>query len=110
MREALAALIGSIGLGAMVFPSGQALLDDPACATIRCLISDVQMPGISGPELHRRLRAEGLSIPTILITAYPDELARHQALLDGVRCYLTKPLDEEHLLACIRSAVARAGG
>jgi CheY-like chemotaxis protein len=66
-----------------------------------CLITDVQMPGMTGLELHRRLLAAGKTIPTILITAYPDDSAREGALEDGVVCYPSKPFDENELLACI---------
>jgi FixJ family two-component response regulator len=65
----------------------------------------VQMPGMTGLELHRRLVASGRPIPTILITAYPDERMRAQALNAGVICYLTKPFNESELLACIHSAL-----
>jgi CheY-like chemotaxis protein len=63
------------------------------------------MPGMTGPELHNRLVASGAPIPTILITAYPDERARERALQAGVLCYLAKPFDEDDLIACIRSVV-----
>lgn len=70
-----------------------------------CLIADVHMPGMTGLELHRHLMASGKTIPTILITAYPDDSVRERALGDGVVCYLTKPFEENDLLACIRSSV-----
>ena len=59
---------------------------------------DVQMPGMTGIELHRRLKRLGYTIPTILITAYPDGVARDQALTDGVICYLSKPFDNDSLI------------
>jgi CheY-like chemotaxis protein len=63
------------------------------------------MPGMTGLELHRHLIASGKTIPTILITAYPDDGARQRALGAGVVCYLSKPFDENDLLACIRSSL-----
>jgi DNA-binding response OmpR family regulator len=67
---------------------------------------------MTGFELHDRLVASGEPIPTILITAFPDERARERALQAGVICYLTKPFSEDDLLACIRSTFGRrdAGG
>jgi FixJ family two-component response regulator len=65
----------------------------------------VQMPGISGLDLHRRLVSAGKAIPTILITAYPDEKMRTRALKAGVLCYLIKPFDEQQLIACIRTVM-----
>ncbi|HJY47872.1 MAG TPA: response regulator, partial [Stellaceae bacterium] len=59
------------------------------------------MPGMTGLDLHRHLVASGKTIPTILITAYPDDSLRARALGDGVVCYLSKPFDENELLACI---------
>ena len=71
--------------------------------------ADVQMPGMTGLELHRQLMASGKTIPTILITAYPDDSARERALGDGVVGYLSKPFDENDLLACVRSSLAADG-
>jgi FixJ family two-component response regulator len=54
------------------------------------------------------LTGSGYDLPTILITAYPDDSARVQALRQGVVCYLAKPIDEEDLLGCVQSALQRA--
>jgi FixJ family two-component response regulator len=64
---------------------------------------------MTGLDLHRRLVAAGRSIPTILITAYPNDSVWSRALNDGVISYLTKPCDERDLLLSIRSALADAG-
>jgi FixJ family two-component response regulator len=63
------------------------------------------MPGMTGVELHRRLVKLGYAIPTILITAYPDQTVRDRALRDGVVCYLSKPVDDRDLERCLRSAL-----
>jgi FixJ family two-component response regulator len=70
-----------------------------------CLVADVHMPGMTGVELHRHLVDAGYAIPTILVTAYPDEVVRDRALKDGIVCYLSKPVDDDHLERCLRSAV-----
>jgi len=67
------------------------------------------MPGMTGVELHSRLSELGYSIPTILITAYPDDSVRTRALAEGVVCYLSKPFDREALLGCIRTALEQTG-
>jgi FixJ family two-component response regulator len=72
---------------------------------VSCLIADMQMPGMTGLELHNRLVTSGEPIPTVLITAFPDERARERALQAGVVGYLTKPFSENELLAYIRSAL-----
>ena len=63
------------------------------------------MPAMTGLELHRRLIEKGHAIPTILVTAYPDIDVRTRALKDGVVCYLRKPVDENHLMRCLRAAL-----
>ena len=68
------------------------------------------MPAMTGIELHRRLADLGYGIPTILITAFPDESVRARALTDGVICYLVKPFDDEDLLRCIRLAIGDPSG
>jgi FixJ family two-component response regulator len=62
---------------------------------------------MTGVELHGRLIKLGYSIPTILVTAYPDEVVRDRALKNGVVCYLSKPVDDEELERCLRSALKR---
>ena len=63
------------------------------------------MPGITGVELHRHLVDAGYAIPTILVTAYSDEIVRDRALKDGIVCYLGKPVDDDSLERCLRSAL-----
>lgn len=105
LREALTGLMKSLGYRVIAFPSAEAFLNSKRRNSTACLIADVQMDGMSGPELHRSLVAAGQPIPTILITAYPDESVRMRALQAGVRGYLTKPFSEEELLTCIHSAL-----
>jgi FixJ family two-component response regulator len=69
------------------------------------LIADVHMPAMTGVELHRYLIKIGYAIPTILVTAYPNDVDRVRALNDGVVCYLRKPIDEQHLIRCLRAAL-----
>jgi FixJ family two-component response regulator len=105
MREAIRGLMKSLGYTAVAFASAEEFLSSCQIPRTSCLITDVQMPGITGLELHHRLLAAGKIIPTILITAYPDDSARERALGDGVVSYLSKPFDENDLLICIRSSL-----
>ena len=105
VREALTSLVRSLGYGAIAFECAEDLLKSKRRRHVSCLIADVQMPGMTGPELHHRLVSTGGPIPTILITAFPDERARERALQAGVICYLAKPFSEDDLLACIRSTL-----
>ena len=105
MREAIRGLMRSLGYKAQAFRSAEEFLTSRQVPHTSCLIADVQMPGMTGLELHRHLVASGKTIPTILITAYPDDSVRERALRDGVVGYLSKPFDENDLLACIRSSL-----
>jgi FixJ family two-component response regulator len=96
----------SLGYTAQTFASAEEFLNSCQVPRTSCLIADVQMRGITGLELHRHLVASGKTIPTILMTAYPDDAVRERALQDGVVCYLSKPFDENDLLACIRSSLS----
>jgi FixJ family two-component response regulator len=106
VREALTSLIRSLGYAAVAFGRAEDLLKSRRRHSLSCVVADVQMPGMTGFELHNRLVASGKPIPTILVTAFPDDRARERALQSGVICYLTKPFSEDDLLACIRSALA----
>jgi FixJ family two-component response regulator len=105
VREALTSLVRSLGYVAMAFECAEDLLKSTRRRNVSCVIADVQMPGITGLELHNRLVTSGKPIPTILITAFPDERSRERALQAGVIGYLIKPFSEDDLLACIRSSL-----
>ena len=107
-REALQGLMTSMGFRVEAFSSALDFLARTNIRDTSCLIVDVHMPRMTGVELHRRLVESGYAIPTILITAYPDESVRVRAMADGVIGYLTKPCDSEELLACVSSALERA--
>jgi FixJ family two-component response regulator len=104
-RESLRRLMRSLGYSVEAFPSAADFLASPRLVETACLIADVHMPAMTGLELHRRLIDAGYAIPTILVTAYPDEDVRARALKDGVVCYLRKPVDEKHLMRCLRAAL-----
>jgi FixJ family two-component response regulator len=108
MREAIEGLMRSLGFDAQAFSSADDFLMFPDLSRTACLVTDIHMPGMSGLDLHRRLIALGNSIPTVLITAYPDENARGRGFGAGIIGYLTKPFDEQDLLDCILSALPRA--
>ena len=106
VRDSLVGLVRSIGLEVRSFECAPAFLASPSLEETACVIADVHMPHMTGPELHEQLVGQGRAIPTILITAYPDDHVRARALADGVLCYLAKPLDDDALIGCVRSALA----
>jgi FixJ family two-component response regulator len=105
IREATEARMKSLGFGARTFSSALDFLASPGIEDTSCMVADIHMPQMTGVELHRRLIDLGYAIPTILITAYPDEDVRARALADGVICYLVKPFEDEDLLHCIHLAL-----
>ena len=104
-RESMRKLVMLLGYTVEAFPSAADFLASRHLPETACLVADVHMPGMTGLELHRHLVDAGYAIPTILVTAYPDEVVRNRALKDGVVCYLSKPVDDNHLERCLRSAL-----
>jgi FixJ family two-component response regulator len=100
-------LVKSLGYTVAVFPSAAEFLASPRFAATDCLVADVHMPEMTGVELFMHLIETGKGIPTILVTAYPDDRVQERVLSEGVRCYLRKPLEETELIDCLHSAVAR---
>jgi FixJ family two-component response regulator len=106
-RDSMRRLLKSLGYSAAVFPSAAAFLASPQVGATACLIADIQMPVMTGIQLYRHLVDAGHRIPTILITAYPHDGDREHMLKLGVKCYLRKPLVENDLIGCLRSAFTR---
>jgi FixJ family two-component response regulator len=107
-RATIADLMQAMGFTIEAFSSAVDFLASPNVRHTSCLIVDVHMPRMTGTELHSHLVGSGYDIPTILITAYPDDCTRAWALGHGVVGYLTKPIEEEVLLGCVESALQRA--
>jgi FixJ family two-component response regulator len=104
-RESMKRLMRSLGYRVEVFASAADFLASPHLGETACLIADVNMPGMTGAELHRHLRDSIYEIPTILVTADADDDVGSRALQDGIICYLRKPVDEKHLKRCILAAL-----
>jgi len=104
-RESLRKLVMLFGYTVEAFPSAADFLASRLLPETTCLVADVHMPGMTGVELYRHLIDAGYAIPTILVTAYPDEVVRDRALKDGVVCYLSKPVDDDALERCLRTAL-----
>ena len=105
VREGMMDLFKAMGFNVVTHSSAADFLNSDLLHRTSCLITDVQMPRMSGLELHNRLVRSGNAIPTILITAYPDDRDRSHALQAGVTCYLVKPFTYNDLLACVRTAL-----
>jgi FixJ family two-component response regulator len=104
-RDSMRRLMNSLGYNVETFSSAANFIASPRLIEAACLIADVHMPAMTGIELSKLLIEAGHTIPTILVTAYPNEGERARALNDGVVCYLRKPVDEEQLKRCLRTAL-----
>src|ERR1700730_13622857 len=109
IRNTTKDLLESAGFAAAVFARAASLLKSRRLSQVCCLIADMRMPKMTGLELHRHLVASNRAIPTILMTAYPDERAQAQATKANVVCYLIKPFAADEMLACVRCALRRHG-
>lgn len=107
VREALSSLIRSVGLRVEVFASAREYLRAKAPEGPACLVLDVRLPGLSGMELQRDLAAVGNPIPIIFITGHGDIPMSVRAMKAGATEFLTKPFQDDDLLAAIRQAIAR---
>jgi FixJ family two-component response regulator len=105
VREGVLDLIKAMGFIAKAFERAEDFLKSNCIRSTSCLIADMRMPGMTGLELYKRLVETGSIIPTILITAFPDDRDRARALRAGVVCYLAKPFKDDDLLECVRSAL-----
>src|SRR5262249_57225787 len=104
-RRATARLLRLAGFSAYAFASAKEFLSSPRLNDTSCLISDVQMPGMSGVELQEYLIAHGHRTPMVFVTAFPEEQIRQQAMNGGAICFLSKPFDEARLLECVERAL-----
>jgi FixJ family two-component response regulator len=105
VRESMETLMRSLGYRVEAFASAADFLASPRLAETACLIADVNMPAMTGIELYRHLSDAGRAIPTILVTAYPNDVDRIHALTDGVVCYIRKPVNEQQLKRCLHAAL-----
>ena len=108
VRKALERLLRSLGHNASTFGSAEDFLKSEKLHDTSCLITDVQMPGLTGIDLQDRLIAEGHRIPIIFMTAHPDENVRARAMKAGAVGFLLKPVDANHLIGCLDKALNKA--
>jgi FixJ family two-component response regulator len=109
VRESLEGLFKSVGFRVEAFALAVDFLNSKALHATDCLILDVRMPGMSGPELQRQLIASQRSIPIIFITAHGDDAVRARVLGDGAVDCLLKPFNEDVLLNAVNAALGQAG-
>ena len=107
VSEALEALLQAMGHSVMTFECGEDLLASPALPQVSCVITDIQLRGMSGLDLQERLRAAGHHIQFIVVTAFPDERVRERALKLGAVAFLLKPVRKADLVAALARAIGQ---
>jgi FixJ family two-component response regulator len=107
IRNATQDLLNAAGFSTFTFENAKSFLGSPLRARVACLVADMRMPGMTGLELHEHLATSGAGIPTVIITAHPQELTRDRARDAGITCFLTKPFTPDELLECVREALTR---
>jgi two-component system response regulator FixJ len=110
VRDSLTFLLRTVGIEVQSYPSAGAFLDAVAGAQLKCVITDVRMPGMSGIDLLRRLRELKIDVPVIVITGHGDVPLAVEAMKIGAADFLEKPFDDDTLLASVRSALERQNG
>ena len=104
IRESLPDLLRQLGFAARTFPSGEAFLTSDVVDATNCLILDVTMPGMSGPDVNRELTSRKHRIPTIFITASDDKTLRPRLLAEGAVDVLFKPFSDAALVDALNAA------
>lgn len=105
VRTAVSSLVRSLGFKVCTFASAQEFLSSPILEQTSCLVSDIQMPGMSGLELQKELIARQSRIPIIFITAFPEDGVRRRAEAAGCIGFLSKPFDGQAMIEYLNTAL-----
>jgi FixJ family two-component response regulator len=105
VRSAIGSLVRSLGYVAHTFESAESFLGSGDSVKTSCIVTDVQMPGMSGLDLQSRLRDAGNKVPTVFITAFPEDHLRARAEAGGAIGFLAKPFDGQALVKLLISVV-----
>jgi FixJ family two-component response regulator len=106
-RTAIERLLKQAGFEVVTYPSAQHLLDRmPSESEMGCILLDVRIPGLSGPEFQSRLSELGSTLPIVFLTGYPDVRTTVRAIKAGAEDFLTKPVSSDQLFRAIERAIA----
>jgi FixJ family two-component response regulator len=109
LRDAMSGLVRSLGFDAATFSSAEDFLQSDQVEATLCLITDVQMPGLSGVELQSQLISRGSPIPIIFVTASPERRIEARVREAGAVGFLSKPFHDETLIECLDQALKGRG-
>src|SRR5678815_3065653 len=108
IRNATQDLLKAAGFSTATFEDAESFLGSTSRASASCVVADMRMRGMTGVKLYQELGASGHAIPTVIITAHPEELALAGAREAGITCCLIKPFTPDELLECVHEALAKS--
>ena len=106
LRQAMVGLVRSLGYRVAGYPNAEDFLAADARERSNCVVTDIQMPGLSGIDLKERLVADGVATPVIMVTARAEAAIEDRARASGAFCFLKKPFEAETLIECLGRALA----
>ena len=109
VRESVESLLKSVGFRVNTYSSAEEFIDSPRLDAADCLILDVRLDGMSGPDLQRELKTNGRSIPIVFVTAHETEALRERMMADGAIDCLLKPFNDDALLNAVEIALNTRG-
>jgi FixJ family two-component response regulator len=107
LQKALVRLVRSLGYAARGFASAEEFLGSGAMRSCSCIVTDIQMSGMSGIDLKRLMDERGCPVPVIMITAHTEPELEQSALASGAVCLLKKPIDPNVLVDCFARVLKR---
>lgn len=109
VRESVESLLKSVGFQVNTYSSAEEFMGSPRLEAADCLILDVRLDGMSGPDLQRELKTTGRSIPIVFVTAHETETLRERMMADGAIDCLLKPFTDDKLLGAVEKALDSRG-
>lgn len=109
VRESVESLLKSVGFRVTTYSSAEEFMDSPRLGAADCLILDVRLDGMSGPDLQRELKTTGSTIPIVFVTAHETEALRERMMADGAIDCLLKPFNDDTLLDAVDKALSSRG-
>src|SRR5262249_43637470 len=108
LRDSLSFLLSSAGIKTKTYETATGYANDPERGACGCILTDVRMPGMSGIDLLRKLKSDGIAVPVIVMTGHGDVPLAVEAMKLGALDFVEKPFDDDALIASVRSALGEA--
>ncbi|HMF20515.1 MAG TPA: response regulator FixJ [Pseudolabrys sp.] len=108
LRDSLSFLLSSVGIKTKSYETATGYSNDPERGACGCILTDVRMPGMSGIDLLRKLKSDGITVPVIVMTGHGDVPLAVEAMKLGALDFVEKPFNDDALIASVRSALGEA--